>query len=169
MSTERVTGPDAKVPDPHVIAVLLGQHARVKGLFARMKATAGQDRQEAFGELRALLTAHETGEQTVLRPVSAEVVGEKIADARNQEEKEADKALAGLEKMDTTSPQFDAAFAQFEKSVLAHAEHEEAEEFPTVRAHCTDEELQEMGQHLLRADKIHPRTRLRCLRSGLGS
>jgi len=42
------------------------------------------------------------------------------------------------------SPEFTSAFAQFEKSVLAHAEHEEPEEFPAIRAQCSDEEHQKI-------------------------
>ena len=103
-------------------------------------------------ELRRLLAVHEIGEAVVLRPVAEKVAGEQEADARNAEEREANKVLAELEKLDVTGPEFAAKFAGFQSAVLTHAEHEEAEEFPVVRASCSPPELQEMGRRLLAAE-----------------
>ena len=139
-------------PDPDVIAVLQSQHARMKDLFAQIDAAMGPAKQELFDELRRLLAVHEIGEAVVLRPVAEKVAGEQEADARNAEEREANKVLAELEKLDVTGPEFAAKFAGFQSAVLTHAEHEEAEEFPVVRASCSPPELQEMGRRLLAAE-----------------
>jgi hemerythrin superfamily protein len=156
MSNEQTFGPPITDPDPDVIAVLLGQHARVKNLFAQIDAAIGQAKQGLFDELRELLAAHETGEEIVLRPVSRKAAGEQVAEARNAEEKEANQVLAELDKFDVTGTEFAAKFAEFEKAVLAHAEHEEREEFPAVRAQCTEQELQQMGKRLLEAELSAP-------------
>ena len=156
MSTEQTFGPAITDPDPDVIAVLLGQHARVKNLFAQINSATGVAKQDLFDELRELLAAHETGEEVVLRPVSKKAAGEQVAEARNAEEKEANQVLTDLEKLDVAGPEFAAKFAEFEKAVLAHAEHEEREEFPAVRAQCTEQELQQMGKRLLKAEKSAP-------------
>ncbi|QMU76715.1 hemerythrin domain-containing protein [Streptacidiphilus sp. PB12-B1b] len=150
----QVVGP--ATTDPDVIAVLLGQHARVKNLFAQVEAATGQARQERFDELRQLLAVHEIGEEIVLRPVAEKAAGEQEADARNAEEKEANKVLAELEKLDVDGAEFAAKFAEFQKAVLAHAEHEEREEFPAVREHCSPQERQEMGRRLLKAEDKAP-------------
>ncbi|MFC1415836.1 hemerythrin domain-containing protein [Streptacidiphilus cavernicola] len=142
--------------EPEVIAVLLGQHTRVKHLFAQVNSATGEAKQSLFDDLRELLAAHETGEEVVLRPVSQQAAGEGVAEAHNAEEKEANKVLAELERLDVNSGDFDARFAEFEKAVLAHAEHEENEEFPAVRARCSEEELQQMGKRLLKAEKSAP-------------
>ena len=42
-----------------VIAFLKEQHEQIKELFARVKATEGQAKQEAFYSLRRLLAIHE--------------------------------------------------------------------------------------------------------------
>jgi hypothetical protein len=103
-----------------------------------------------------LLAAHETGEEMVLRPVSASDAGTEVADARNSEESEANRVLADLEKMDVSSAAFASAFATFEQAVLDHAEHEEREEFPVVRDREDQDKLVAMGKTLQAAEKIAP-------------
>ncbi|MET7455793.1 hemerythrin domain-containing protein [Streptomyces sp. NPDC005574] len=100
------------------------QHARIRQLFTKVKSSRGAEKREAFDELRALLAVHETTEEMIVRPVAAETAGKREADARNEEEAEANKVLAGLEKTDVDSAQFDARLAEFERAVLEHAENE---------------------------------------------
>ncbi len=139
-----------------VIAVLLQQHARVRDLFKEVKALHGNDRREAFDELRALLAVHETAEEMVLRPVSSDVAGKDVADARNAEEKEANEVLARLEKLDVDGADFDAEFQDFEKAVDSHAEAEETQEFPAVLAQCDQEKRLSMGSRLKAAESVAP-------------
>ncbi|WP_069813120.1 hemerythrin domain-containing protein [Streptomyces sp. TP-A0874] len=146
----------AELPDGDVIGVLLKQHARIRELMQEVKTTSGEHKKHAFDELRALLAVHETGEEMVLRPVSKKTAGTEVADARNHEEDEANHVLVGLEKMDTSTADFDEKFASFESSVLEHAEKEETKEFPSVLAERSEEERQKMGARLLRAEKLAP-------------
>lgn len=139
-----------------VITLLLAQHGRMKELFAQVRTSTGSHRKQAFDELRALLAVHETAEEMVLRPVSREAAGDAVAEARNAEEKEATQVLARLEDMDVESVEFGDTFTELESSVLAHAAHEEAEEFPAVRANRTPEQLASMGRALRAAESIAP-------------
>jgi hemerythrin superfamily protein len=139
-----------------VVGILLRQHVRIRELFTEVRSEQGQRKQQAFDELRALLAVHETAEEMIVRPVAKEAAGAKEADARNREEKEANKILAKLEKMDVTGADFDARFAQFERAVLAHAEHEETEEFPAVRSARSERDLAAMGKRLRAAEKFAP-------------
>lgn len=145
----------AQLPDDDVVGVLLRQHARVRDLFADIQSTTGEHKKQAFDELRALLAVHETAEEMVLRPVTAEA-DRTVADARNREEDEATKVLRVLEKMDVNSAEFDRRLAEFEKAVSDHAEHEESEEFPRIRAARTEDQLENMGRRLRTAEKIAP-------------
>lgn len=142
-------------PQGDVIAILLEQHQRIRELFTHVKG-AGEHKQQAFDELRALLAAHETAEEMVLRPVSSKDTGAAIAEARNQEENQATRLLTELEKMDVSSAEFDRAFAEFELAVLDHAGHEEREEFPPVRAQEDWDRLVSMGTALRAAEKTAP-------------
>jgi len=148
--------PAATLPEGDVIGILLEQHARVRELFEDVRGSAGDERREHFNELRALLAVHETAEQIVLRPNTAERVNARLADARIEEEVEATKALAELEELDVNSPAFAASFAQFEKSVTEHAEAEENEEFPAIVNDYTVEERQRMGRMLKATETIAP-------------
>jgi hypothetical protein len=155
---ERERAEAAMLPQDDILAILLGQHARIRDLFAHVKAAEGEHKRQAFDELRALLAVHETGEQMVLRPVTRKVAGPEVADARNHEESEANRVLAELEKMDidADSVAFVARLTEFERSVVAHAEREESEEFPAVRAQRDAEQRQRMGKRLRAAEKIAP-------------
>jgi hypothetical protein len=154
-----LTGAAARaIEQPHgdVITILLEQHRRIRELFAHVKRAEGRRKQQAFDELRILLAAHETAEEMVLRPVSCQDAGAAVAGARNQEEREANKMLAVLEAMGVSSAEFDRRFAEFEQAVLDHAEREEQEEFPPVRARESQSTLVGMGAVLRAAEKTAP-------------
>lgn len=146
----------AKLPDGDVIRILLEQHARIQDLFADVASAKGDAKKEAFDELRALLAVHETAEEMILRPVSKPLAADGVADARNQEEAEANKVLADLEKLDVTSSDFDTKFASFKQSVVQHAENEEQEEFPAVLDQCDADKRRSMGDRLKAAESIAP-------------
>jgi hemerythrin superfamily protein len=149
----------AELPEGDVVRVLLEQHARIRDLFAEVKSETGEHKQQAFDELRGLLAVHETAEEMVLRPATKRADddrGAKVADARNEEESQANKVLKDLESLDAESPEFDARLAEFEKAVDSHAEAEESEEFPLILESCDASERQTMGSRMLSAEKIAP-------------
>ncbi|HEU4567037.1 MAG TPA: hypothetical protein VFR99_03320, partial [Marmoricola sp.] len=82
--------------------------------------------------------------------------GKEVAEARNHEEDEANHVLADLEKMDVTSTEFDGTFAGFAQSVLAHAQHEETMEFPSLMHEESAQDRQKMGRALKAAEKVAP-------------
>ncbi|MFD5318502.1 hemerythrin domain-containing protein [Streptomyces sp. NPDC127098] len=146
----------AELPEGDVVRILLEQHGRIRDLFAEVKGAQGEVKQQAFDELRALLAVHETAEEMVIRPVAKDTAGKAEVEARNEEEHEANEVLMSLERMDVTSADFEREFADFERAVVAHAEKEENEEFPTIRAGRSEEQLQRMGRMLRAAEKVAP-------------
>lgn len=153
---ERERTEAARLPQGNIIRILLEQHAQIRELFVAVKASTGAPKQERFDELRELLAIHEVGEEMILRPVSKNTAGHEITDARNHEEDEATHVLAELEKMDVNTPEFDTKLSQFEQAVSDHAENEEHQEFPTVLAQRSEEELKRLGERLLKAEKTAP-------------
>jgi hemerythrin superfamily protein len=143
-------------PQGDMIAILLEQHQRIRDLFTHVKENAGERRQQAFDELRALLAVHETAEEMVLRPISRRDAGTEVTDARNEEEREAARELTVLEMMDVSSAEFDRKFAAFERAVLDHASHEEQDEFPLVRAREDPDTLLALGRTLRAAERVAP-------------
>lgn len=139
-----------------VVEVLVRQHHRIRELFSEVRSAHQDARKQMFDELRALLAVHEAAEEVIVRPVAKDTAGKEEVKARNEEEREANKVLARLERMDLESPAFEEAFADFERSVLDHAAHEEAEEFPAVRAGRTEEQLRGMGRRLVAVERLAP-------------
>ena len=154
-----VTGAAARAvdePQGDMIEILLEQHQHIRELFKQVKGAEGERKQRAFDELRALLAVHETAEEMVLRPLSSKDAGAEVADARNEEEREATRTLTVLEMMDVSSAEFDRDFAAFERAVLDHAGHEEKDEFPLVRAREDPDALLAMGRTLRAVERAAP-------------
>jgi len=133
----------------NVVGVLLEQHAQIRELCETVGKSTGSVRQAAFDELRALLAVHEAGEQEVLRPVSRQVLGEKVPAAHSEEEREIERLLVELELLDPAGDRFAQRFARFAGVLAEHVVSEEDEEFPAVRAGRPDADLDEMGVRLL--------------------
>jgi hypothetical protein len=154
-----VTGAAARAvdqPQGDMIEILLEQHQHIRELFKQVKGAEGERKQRAFDELRALLAVHETAEEMVLRPLSSKDAGSEVADARNEEEREATRTLTVLEMMDVSSAEFDQDFAKFERAVLDHARREEKDEFPLVRAREDPDALLAMGRTLRAVERAAP-------------
>jgi len=153
----KTTGsPQEPLHEEDVVEILLRQHARIRESFIQVKAATGVDRQQQFGQLRALLAAHESAEEMVLRPVSSQTTGSEVADARNAEEKEANRMLARLDDLDANGAEFEVLLRQFQQAVLDHADNEEKYEFPYVQKGRTPDQLASMGRVLLAVEKIAP-------------
>ena len=146
----------AKLPKDDVVGVLLTQHARIRDLFAEVKEAEGERRQQKFDELRGLLAVHETAEEMIVRPVAKKAASEREATARNSEEKEANRVLSELEKMEVTSDEFRRMLGELESSVSEHANLEERDEFPALIDHCSEDERSQMGSRLLAAERAAP-------------
>lgn len=144
------------LPEHDVVGILLRQHGRIRELFSHVRGATGEHRRQTFDELRALLAAHETAEEMVIRPFTAKNVGQDVADAHNTEENQANHVLADLESTDVDTPDFEQTFHRFEGAVLAHAEHEEQREFPGIREQASQQELERMGRALIAAEKVAP-------------
>jgi hemerythrin superfamily protein len=141
-----------------VVQFLVGQHEQIKTLFREVLAQSGEAREAAFFELRRLLAIHEAAEEEVVHPRARRDLdnGEPLIAERLEEEHEAKVALSELEKLDVDSEEFTAKIKELQSAVLAHAEHEENEEFDRLRKALTDEELARMTNSVKLAEAIAP-------------
>lgn len=140
-----------------VVGVLLAQHQQIQKLLDRVTQASGESRQEAFDELREYLARHETAEEMIVRPLTRGVDGgDAVASERMDEENESKDVLSHLESLDVTSAEFDKTFAEFRESVLEHADAEESQEFPLLRANVDPDKLEKAKSHLLMAEKTAP-------------
>jgi hemerythrin superfamily protein len=141
-----------------VVDVLLGQHEEARTLFVRTLGATGQEKIELFAVLVEKLQAHERAEQEVVHPVLAEitaasedVLDDHVAEDILAEERAADRQIAQLIALGVGHSAFDRHLADFQSAVIAHAAHEEEQEFPLLRSRVEVARLQEMGAQVLRS------------------
>ncbi|MDP9388006.1 MAG: hemerythrin domain-containing protein [Actinomycetota bacterium] len=142
-----------------VIEFLLAQHQEVRQLFAQVQTGGGEARREPFECLVRLLAVHETAEEEVVYPAlrSTGPDGERIADERTAEEDEAKKVLSDLERIGPTDEEhFDAKLEAFRLLVIDHAESEEREVFPRLRASLDADKLRSMRSAVEAAERMAP-------------
>jgi hemerythrin superfamily protein len=139
-----------------VIDLLLDQHTEIKQLFAQVKAAQGDEKRDRFQDLVRLLAVHESAEEQVVHPAARNETSDQIIDARLHEEDEAKHSLSDLYDLGTDDPQFDMKFAEFEQAVIAHATHEEQEEFPELRNNTEPEKLRRMAGAVRAAEAVSP-------------
>jgi hemerythrin superfamily protein len=141
-----------------VVDVLLAQHERIRELFGQVAAAGGEQKRGLFEDLVRLLAVHETAEEELVHPLSrrGNAAGDRVVNARVDEERLAKRDLAELYRMGTEDPGFDAAFARLREAVLDHAQHEESEEFPPLRASVPATRLTRLAREVLAAEKLAP-------------
>jgi hemerythrin superfamily protein len=140
-----------------VIDLLFEQHRQIRQLFATLETANGAQRKDTFRELVRLLAVHETAEEMVVHPAARTAEGaESIVHARLTEERKAKELLSTLDKMGPDAEGFDTLLDQLREDVLAHADHEEREEFPRLRTSVGADQLRAMAVLVRGAEAIAP-------------
>jgi hemerythrin superfamily protein len=141
-----------------VVDLLLEQHDQIKELFSRLEMAQGKQRQELFEALVRLLAVHESAEESVVHPAARRAIdnGDQVIERRLHEEDEVKRALAELYDLGVDHPQFGTKLALLAQSVIAHATHEENEEFRYLREKLPAERLRRMAGVLQAAEKVAP-------------
>lgn len=139
-----------------VVDVLIAQHRRADRQFAHVAAApAGTARREAFAALVSILRRHEKAEQEIVHPTLRALGGHSAAvvAGRLDEEHTADRAIGAMISRDTDNEYFGMYLAELRQLVQAHAQHEESEEFPLIRALVPLEERQRMANNVQAATR----------------
>ena len=162
--------------DLEAVDFLLNQHAQIRAGLREVAGAHGPARAAAFADLRRLITVHETAEQEVLHPRMKEFAesapeprtlradatpspGPPSLDIESLlgQERHGTELLAELDRLDPDSAEFDSRFTRLAVEIIAHADHEELEEFPVVRQRLDVEERLRMGHALRIAEAAAPR------------
>lgn len=140
-----------------VIELLVRQHGELRELFAEVETAKGAERADAFRRLVRLLAVHETAEEEIVHPAARHGEGgDAIVDARVAEERRAKELLVTMDKIGPEAEGFDTLLVQLRDDVLAHAEHEERDEFPRLRAEYDGDRLRAMAKAVRAAEMIAP-------------
>jgi hemerythrin superfamily protein len=144
------------------ITLLKQDHKTVKQLFARFDKAgerANQEKREIVDKVIEELSVHAAIEEQIFYPAVREAVAETKDDVlESLEEHHVVKwLLSELEDLDPKAERFTAKVTVLKENVLHHAEEEETELFPLVRAGMGRKALQELGERLEEAKKTVPR------------
>lgn len=126
-----------------VTTIIHAQHLDVGRLLETVGETNGATRARQFHDLRVSLAAHEAAEELAVHPRCATGADTNVVAERIAEEHDAAEAMGRLEQLPLDSAEFDAALREFAESVHAHANAEQAAEWPIIEAiddpHSVDE------------------------------
>lgn len=141
-----------------IVDLLLEDHAEAKQLLRRISASASDKREELFWELVPALVQHEVAEEVVVYPTirSEAPDGEREIEPRLKEQAEAEELLADMEKLNRASAEFEQKLKKLHEGVLEHAEAEERNIFPLLRALEDPEERGKLGVRYEKAKAAAP-------------
>jgi Hemerythrin HHE cation binding domain len=138
-----------KYAEGDLLGVLYRQHAEITEALERVAGSKGDERSSNFAAAVDFMSRHEAAERKVVRPIVEGANEPAEAKARNEEESQADKAIAELTALDVDGDDFETKFKAFAKAVADHAETEETDEFPIVLKARSEEQRIELGAQFL--------------------
>ena len=141
------------VQDQDIVQVLQSQHEQVRQMLTTLGKAQATERAGQFQQFITMLKAHETAEESVVYPAIRGVGGERVADQRIAEQKEAETVISQLQQADPQSGEFAEIFNKFHAAVEKHAAAEESEVFPLLAQKFDDDTRRSMGAELQRAEQ----------------
>jgi hemerythrin superfamily protein len=141
-----------------IVMLLERDHQSIEAMFSRFDAEPMSRWDQVFCDLTHTLVAHEVAEEQVVYPALRRDApgGEQIADSCIHEQSAAEELLDVMERDGVEAPEFPTRLAELRRAVLAHAQHEEREVFPALRAVEDTGRRDEIGRRYERAKSMAP-------------
>ncbi|KUJ68273.1 hemerythrin [Streptomyces albus subsp. albus] len=143
-----------------VIAELTADHREVEGVFERIRAArpADPERKRLVDEVTVDLVRHSVAEEEYLYPAVREHVedGNALADKELADHQRVERILKDLEGLDADAPSFDGLVDRLMNEVTDHVRDEEGRLFALLRAACSQDQLQKLGDRVRQAKKLAP-------------
>ncbi|WP_216207389.1 hemerythrin domain-containing protein [Amycolatopsis aidingensis] len=143
-----------------LISVITEDHRAVERVFTELESRSGspQHRRDLADHVIAELVRHSVAEEQYLYPAARKHLpnGEEIAEHEIAEHSEAERTMKELEDVQPTDPRFDQLLGQLMSDIRHHVEDEENDLLPKLQAACSEQELRELGEEVLRAKEIAP-------------
>jgi hemerythrin-like domain-containing protein len=138
----------------NALELLIGDHNRVKGLFARFEEAHEKEdeaKQQALAsKIVQELQVHMELEETIFYP-AVEDVKEKVHDLVVEGEEEhgvAKSLMAEASSLDPSDEHWAAKVKVLQEAIDHHVEEEESEMFPKIRSALRAEQLESLGEKL---------------------
>ncbi|MGJ5803755.1 hemerythrin domain-containing protein [Streptomyces europaeiscabiei] len=143
-----------------VIAELTTDHGEVEEMFGEIEALPSGDprRKECVDKVTIELVRHSVAEEAYLYPAVREHIpeGDAIADRELEDHAEAERTMKALERCEADDPDFDLLIAQLMNEIRSHIQDEEDNLFPQLRAACSADALNSLGEKVRKAKKAAP-------------
>jgi iron-sulfur cluster repair protein YtfE (RIC family) len=142
-----------------VIDILTADHREMVELLGRIKGTPDPtERRNLADTLIAEVMRHAVAEEMFVYPAVQEYVpnGAEQVDHDKEEHQEIVEVMKEIEGVDAADPEFIARVQQLEEQLRHHAQDEESEQFPQLRAHISGEQLVKIGEKVQNAKKLAP-------------
>ncbi|TQE29223.1 hemerythrin domain-containing protein, partial [Streptomyces ipomoeae] len=144
----------------NVIDELVTDHREVEELFGKIEALQpGDKNRKLYADQATIeLVRHSVAEEAYLYPAVREHMagGDALADKELEDHAKAEQIMKDLERCDADDPEFDRLVGSLMSEIRAHITDEEANLFPNLRATCSAEALDELGDKVRQAKKTAP-------------
>ncbi|MCX5064118.1 MULTISPECIES: hemerythrin domain-containing protein [unclassified Streptomyces] len=144
----------------NVIDELMTDHREVEELFGRIEALPSGDKvRKVYADQATMeLVRHSVAEEEYLYPAVREhlVNGNAMADREIEDHSKAEQLMKDLESCEAGDAEFDRLIGTLMSEVRSHIADEEQNLFPQLRAACTAEALDDLGDKVRRAKKLAP-------------
>ncbi len=143
-----------------LITELVKDHDEARTIFTRLRegGAAGAEREDLVGQMIFKIVKHSIAEEAHLYPLVREALpeGDRIAEHELSEHAEVEEALKALEQLDPADPRYQVEIDKVIDEVRHHAQDEEENIFPQLRATCPPEQLLELGEKARATKKAGP-------------
>ena len=152
MSTSTSAGAD-------VIDILTTDHREMVELLGMIQQTSDPtERRDLADALIAEVMRHAVAEEMFVYPAVEKHVpgGSAHVEHDKEEHQEIVETMKQIEDLDASDPQFMNRIHQLEAQLRHHADDEESEQFPLLRAHISRDQLVSIGEKVQTAKKLAP-------------
>ncbi|MEY9484537.1 hemerythrin superfamily protein [Streptomyces calvus] len=144
----------------NVIDELVTDHREVEELFGKIEELppGHADRKVYADQVTMELVRHSVAEEAYLYPAVREHVpdGDALADRELEDHATAERTMKDLEACDAGDPEFDRLIGSLMSEIREHIADEEQNLFPRLRAACSAETLDQLGEKVRQAKKTAP-------------
>jgi hemerythrin superfamily protein len=145
--------------DPDVVDILTVDHREMVDLLDQINHSSdATERRDLADALIAEVMRHAVAEEMFVYPAVEEHVpnGTEQVEHDKEEHQEIVETMKQIESMDASDPGFMERIQQLGKQLRHHADDEESDQFPELRAHLSREQLVKMGEKVQMAKKVAP-------------
>lgn len=143
-----------------LVSVITQDHRSVESVFGELEQRTGTPghRRDLADHVIAELVRHSVAEEMYMYPAAREALadGDKIADHEIEEHAEAEKVMKSLDGVDPNDDKFDQLLGTLITDIRHHVEDEETNLLPKLQQACSEEQLRDLGEKVLKAKETAP-------------